>query len=78
VRMGNPALVAIDIATGKETKLRDLPGLEPYAGSNPGLRASLTSDGKSIVYTVNRPRTEIWTLDGVQTPHSWWERILGK
>lgn len=78
VRMGNPALVAIDIATGKETKLRDLPGLEPFTSSNPGLRASLTSDGKSIVYTVNRPRTEIWILDGVQTPHTWFERILGK
>jgi hypothetical protein len=42
------------------------------------LRASLTSDGKSIVYTVNRPRTEIWILDGVETPRSWWQRILGK
>jgi len=79
VTMGDdPALMAIDIATGKETKLRDLPGLEPFSGSNPGLRASLTSDGKSIVYAVNRPRTEIWILDGVQTPHAWWERILGK
>jgi Tol biopolymer transport system component len=78
VRMGNPALVAIDIATSKETKLRELPGLEPFSSSNPGLRASLTSDGKSIVYTVNRPRTEIWILDGVQTPHTWFERILGK
>ncbi len=78
VKMGDPALVAIDIATGKETKLRDLPGLEPYSNSNPGLRASLTSDGKSIVYSVNRPRTEIWILDGVQTPHTWFERILGK
>jgi Tol biopolymer transport system component len=78
VRMGDPALVAVDIATGKQTKLRDLPGLEPFSDSNPGLRASLTSDGKSIVYTVNRPRTEIWILDGVRTPPAWWERILGK
>jgi Tol biopolymer transport system component len=78
VRMGSPALVAIDIGAGKETKLRDLPGLEPYTSSNPGLRASLTSDGKGIVYTVNRPRTEIWILDGVQTPHTWFERVLGK
>jgi Tol biopolymer transport system component len=79
VTMGNdPTLVAFDIATSKRTKLRDLPGLEPFSPSNPGLRASLTSDGKSIVYTVNRPRTEIWILDGVRTPHAWWERILGK
>jgi Tol biopolymer transport system component len=78
VRMDKPALVAIDIASGKVTKLRDLPGLAPYASSNPGLRASLTSDGQSIVYTVNRSRAEIWILDGVQTPRSWFERILGK
>jgi serine/threonine protein kinase len=78
IRKNNPALMAVDIATGKQTKLRDLPGLEPYAALNPGLRASLTSDGKSIVYTVNRPRTEIWILDGVQTPQAWWKRILGK
>jgi eukaryotic-like serine/threonine-protein kinase len=79
VTMGNdPTLVALDIATSKRTKLRDLPGLEPFSSSSPGLRASLTSDGKSIVYTVNRPRTEIWILDGVRTPHTWWERILGK
>ncbi len=78
VTIGNPTLMAIDIATGKRKKLRDLPGLEPFAGSNPGLRASLTSDGKSIVYSVNRPRTEIWILDGVQTPRPWWQRILGK
>jgi Tol biopolymer transport system component len=78
VQMGRPALVATDIASGRQTKLRDLPGLEPYAASNPGLRASLTADGQSIVYSVNRPRAEIWILDGVQTPHSWFKRILGK
>ena len=78
VRTEPPALYAVSIATGHEQKLRDLPGLRPYEGLNPGLRASLTSDGKDIVYTVNRPRREIWILDGIQKPRPWYARLLGK
>jgi Tol biopolymer transport system component len=73
-----PALMAIDAVTGKDRKIRDLEGLEPYSGLNPGLRASLTSDGKYIVYGVNHPRTEIWILDGLQTPKPWYLRLLGR
>ncbi|MGA2598637.1 MAG: hypothetical protein ABSH09_16800, partial [Bryobacteraceae bacterium] len=72
-----PALFAIDIATGREQKLRDLTDLEPFAGLNPGMHASLTSDGKNIVYTVDRLRQEIWILDGIQSPRAWYQRILG-
>jgi hypothetical protein len=68
IRAVKPALVAIDVATGKERVLRDLPGLAPHSTVSPGLRASLTSDGKSIVYSVNRPREEIWILEGVRAP----------
>jgi len=50
----------------------------PYAALNPGLNASLTSDGKSIVYTVDRQRREIWILDGIQEPRPWYARLLGK
>jgi Tol biopolymer transport system component/tRNA A-37 threonylcarbamoyl transferase component Bud32 len=78
VRAEPPALVAIDITTKKETKLRDLEDLAPYTASSPGLMASLTSDGKSIVYTVNRARTEIWILDGIQPPRPWWQRMFGR
>ena len=65
VRYTNPALVAIDITTGKERQLRDLAGLGPHSTGNPGLSAALTSDEKGIVYTVLRPRSEIWILDGI-------------
>jgi len=75
VRTNPAALYAIDIATGRERKLRDLTGLEPYAPFKPSLHASLTSDGKSIVYTVNRPRQEIWILEGLQRPRTWWQRL---
>lgn len=78
VRMDPPALYSVEIATGREQKLRELPGLRPYEGLNPGLRASLTSDGKSIVYTVNRPRREIWILEGIQKPRPWYARLLGR
>jgi len=78
VRMSPPALFSIDIASGREQKLRDLAGLIPYAALNPGLNASLTSDGKSIVYTVDRQRREIWILDGIQEPRPWYARLLGK
>jgi hypothetical protein len=64
--------VASDVATGKERKLRDLPDLAPYSNGNPGLSAALTLDEKSIVYTVQRPRAEIWILDGIQTPRAWY------
>ena len=78
VHMDPPMLGAIDVATGNEKKLRDLPGLAPFAQFNPGLCASLTSDGKDIVYTVNRPRQEIWILDGIGEPRPWYQRLLGK
>ncbi len=78
VRMEKPALVAIDVATGKTRELRDLAGLAPYSRGNPGLSASLTSDQKDIVYTVNRPRQEIWILDGLQRPRPWYMRLVGR
>jgi Tol biopolymer transport system component len=78
IRMSPPALFGIDTASGREQKLRDLAGMPPFAAFNPGLHASLTSDGKSIVYTVNRQRREIWILDGIQEPRPWYARLLGK
>ena len=78
VRLDPPALWEIEIAGGRERKLRDLPGLKPFSGFTPGLRASLTWDGKDVVYTVNRPRQEIWILEGLQKPRAWWERLMGK
>jgi Tol biopolymer transport system component len=78
VRSEKPALMAIEIATGKMTKLRDLEDMKPYTASSPGLMASLTADCKNIVYTVNRPRNEIWILDGIRPPFTWWRRLLGR
>lgn len=78
MRHDPPALVAIDMASGRDRKLRDLPDLAPFSNGNPGLSAALTSDGKEIVYAVNRPRSEIWILHGIQAPVSRYLRLLGK
>jgi hypothetical protein len=77
IRGDTPALAAIDVASWKDRKLRDLPDMEPFSIGNPGLSAAVTSDQKSIVYTINRPRTEICILDGLQVPAPWYQRIFG-
>jgi len=78
IRMSPPALVAIDVGSGREQKLRDLPGLDPFSSINPGLHASLSSDAKSLIYTVDRERREIWILDGLQEPRPWYAKLLGR
>ena len=74
VRAAPPALFSIEIATGKERKLRDLPDLEPYSNGRPGFSAALTQDSASIVYSVLRPRSEIWILSGIERPRPWYSR----
>jgi Tol biopolymer transport system component len=71
-------LTAIDVATGRERILRDLGDLLPYSGPQPGLRASLTADGKKIVYSVLRPREEIWILEDVQIREPWYVGLLSR
>ena len=65
------ALAAVEIPSRRERVLRDLGELLPYSGPQPGLRASLTYDGKSIVYSVLRPREEIWILEDVRIREPW-------
>jgi len=76
IRGDNPALVAIDVAAAKARTVRELPDLPPFSNGTPGFSAALTSDGKSIVYAVNRPRTEIWIIEGLQIPAPWYRRIF--
>src|SRR5262249_21662175 len=74
IRLDKPALYAIEVGSGTANKLRDLPDLAPFSNGNPGLSAALTMDEKSIVYTVQRPRSEIGILDGVKPPLPWYRR----
>jgi Tol biopolymer transport system component len=70
------ALIAVDIATGAGRVLRDVGDLIPYSGPQPGLRASLTSDGGSIVYSVLRSREEIWIMENVRIQEPWYAWLL--
>jgi eukaryotic-like serine/threonine-protein kinase len=65
-------LFSIDIATNKVTVIKDL-GAENAPASplwRPGIRFSLSPDGKSIVYGVLSPRTQssLWMLEGFAKP----------
>jgi Tol biopolymer transport system component len=70
------ALMATDIATGTTRELRQLGDLLPYSGPQPGLRASVTSDGANLVYSVLRPREEIWILENIQIHEPWFAWLL--
>jgi Tol biopolymer transport system component len=70
------ALIAVDVATGAGRVLRDVGDLIPYSGPQPGLRASVTSDGGSIVYSVLRPREEIWIMENVRVQEPWYAWLL--
>jgi dipeptidyl aminopeptidase/acylaminoacyl peptidase len=76
VDLDKHALVAVDIATGAGRVLRDVGDLIPYSGPQPGLRASLTNDGSSIVYSVLRSREEIWIMENVRVQEPWYAWLL--
>jgi Tol biopolymer transport system component/predicted Ser/Thr protein kinase len=66
-------LFSIDIAT-KQTKTigefaRDF---VPSSYSNPGIRLSLSPDGKSILFPAQRSATGLWMLEGFTRP-GWWD-----
>jgi Tol biopolymer transport system component len=73
---GKHALIAVDIATGAGRVLRDVGDLIPYSGPQPGLRASLASDGSSIVYSVLRSQEEIWVMENVRIQEPWYAWLL--
>jgi hypothetical protein len=73
----NCSLWAIDIATGKDRLIRDVGNLCPSSTLSPGLRITVAPDGKSLAWAVNRPRTELWILEGLRIPRPWYARLVG-
>ena len=43
-----------------------------------GGRLSLSHDGKSLVTAVSRATGDIWILDGLRPPRTWWQLLLGR
>ena len=65
-------------ASAAHLGVRQYLGLSASAdGSDAGFLNPWGNDGHDF-YTVNRPRQEIWILEGLQEPRAWWERLLGK
>jgi hypothetical protein len=44
----------------------------PTSYSNPGVRLSLSPDGKSILFPAQRVATGLWMLEGFTRP-GWWD-----
>jgi hypothetical protein len=48
--------------------------LRPVSGFNPGIRFSLAPDGKSMVYSTVKQRSDLWMLQGYSQP-GWLSRL---
>lgn len=74
---GKVTLFSLDIATRKTKDIREL-GLDlaPASDYGPGIRFSLSPDGKSIAYGVADIRSSLWMLQGFQPP-GLFEQLFG-
>lgn len=68
-------LFSLDIAT-KEVKTIGEIGKDftPSSYSNPGIRLSLSPDGKSILYPATRRSSSLWMMEGFDQPR-WVDRL---
>ena len=69
------ALLAIDVGAARATTVRTLgPDVTFSVPSNPSQRFSIAPDGRSLLATVARVRTDIWILEGFPQPRG----LLGR
>lgn len=62
-------LIAFDPATLKQRFIRDLgKDLMPRSPYNPGIRLSLSTDGKSLVFSTFEVPRDLWMLHGYREP----------
>jgi eukaryotic-like serine/threonine-protein kinase len=72
---GRPQIFSVDIATGGEKVIGEFDeALTPSAYITPGVRLSLSPDGKSILFSSFRHNTSIWMLEGFDPP-TWMDRL---
>jgi Tol biopolymer transport system component len=68
-------LYSLDIATKGEKIIGDIAkDFTPVSYSNPGIRLSLSPDGKSILYPAIRRSSSLWMLEGFDQP-GWLDRF---
>ena len=69
-------LFSLDPLTLRQKTIKDLGrDLMPQSPYNPGIRFSLTPDGKSLVYSTYIARDDLWMLQGYRQP-GWSARIF--
>ncbi|HUJ22972.1 MAG TPA: hypothetical protein VLX58_15685, partial [Bryobacteraceae bacterium] len=62
-------LFSLDIGTLKMIDIHELgTDLAPTSDAFPGIRFSLTPDGKSITYTTSVDKSNLWILEGFRQP----------
>ena len=63
-------LYSIDIATGQEKTIGEIgKDFTPRSYDNPGIRLSLSPDGKSILYPALRASSSLWMMEGFDQPN---------
>ena len=68
-------LFSIDIATKQTKNIGDFAtDFAPSSYSNPGIRLSLSPDGKSILFPARRSTVGLWMLEGFTQP-GWWDTV---
>ncbi len=75
IRVGTTrcSLFSIDIATRQTKTIGEFArDFAPSSYSNPGIRLSLSPDGKSILFPAQRSATGLWMLEGFTRP-GWWD-----
>jgi hypothetical protein len=62
-------LFSLDIATKEVKTIGDFSkDFAPSSYSNPGIRLSLSPDGKSILFPAIRRSSSLWMLEGFDSP----------
>ena len=65
-------LFSLDTATLKQKVIKNLGGdFAPSTKFRPGIRFSLSPDGKSFVYSTAKYRNDLWMLQGYRQPGLW-------
>lgn len=66
---GRATLFSLDLATKAEREIRKIDQADvPGSSLNPGIRLSLSPDGKRILYSTYKTQVSLWMLEGFRRP----------
>ncbi len=75
VEPDRPTLFSLDVATKEVKNIGEISkDFTPSSYNNPGIRLSLSPDGKSVLYPATRRSSSLWMMEGFLHP-GWWDRI---